>query len=374
MCCRQSPILTPPPDHEADIERDRSLEERARKELEGDGCPPCYPTGLGFPLKDTPDEGIISYWKSLPGTGRLILSAQLSDWKRFRSLQRKTFLAFQDKVRDRLRRNHPDPEQQSQLENWTEFQNYHLQKHMEFEKDVQDDKEKLAAARKKLEDIGAPGLELAEEVEIFEGRIKSGEIKLRQREVLLRWVEQQRVAMAAEQSTFGHADQSDGPKAIRKARGLDRPKRQPKHHSVLSPKRQQKPHSVLSPKQAGVSKSTSRKRSLRPQKRGGNVAQGAENATAAPRLNISRMPDVREHKPRRGKESTPLGPFRPQKVSKTARRGPKGKQAADANVKSQPKSSTDRARSKRRKSIHESAPVVVTTRSGRESKRPERFV
>jgi hypothetical protein len=38
--------LTPPIDSEEELEEARVLEFQARKELEDDGCPPCYPPDL----------------------------------------------------------------------------------------------------------------------------------------------------------------------------------------------------------------------------------------------------------------------------------------------------------------------------------------
>lgn len=60
----------------------RELEKHTRKHLSEDGCPPCYPADLGFPLHDIPDEyeKIVLDWRSLPGTGPFgELHAQYSD-------------------------------------------------------------------------------------------------------------------------------------------------------------------------------------------------------------------------------------------------------------------------------------------------------
>lgn len=46
---------------------------------------------------------------------------------------------------------HPDPEQQSWLENWIGFQDYHLAIQEDFEKEIMDHGKNLDAARKKLE-------------------------------------------------------------------------------------------------------------------------------------------------------------------------------------------------------------------------------
>lgn len=112
-----TPTSTPPPDHDSNIAKCRELEKHARKHLSKDGCPPCYPADLGFPLQDIPDdyEGIILYWRSLPGTGAMgELHAQYSDWKSFRCYQekirryhlhRQTFHVYLEEARDRFRRH-----------------------------------------------------------------------------------------------------------------------------------------------------------------------------------------------------------------------------------------------------------------------------
>lgn len=199
-----TPTPTPPPNSEAeDIEETRSHEKRARKALNEDGCPPCYPTDLKFPLQKIPEEyrRIVSYWESLTATGYVVLCAQLSDWRDFRGYQGrvrrhylhgKTFPDFQDKVRDRRRRYglkgdvslHLDPRLQNDLENWIEFQNYHLEIHEGLGKKIKVDREKSDAARKKLE-TGAAGLTCAEDVEIFNERVNYGESKLSQHQILL---------------------------------------------------------------------------------------------------------------------------------------------------------------------------------------------
>lgn len=312
---RQSPI-TPPPDPEADIARARGLEEQARNALLEAGCPPSYPTDLKFPLQNVPEKyKVISYWQSIPGTGRVVLTAQLSDWREFCDhqkrirqyyLQRNTFSVFLNKVWDRRRRHgfegdiclHLDPEQQSRLENWIEFQNYHLEIHEGLQREITDDREELDAAQKKLE-TGASGPEGAEEVEILEGRVKYGKRKLKQHDNLVQWIKQQRKAMAAEQAISIHA-----------TGGHDRPRTIPPPPSPGRRKRDQNPRSPLSPARSAVSKKPSRKRgSLRLQK--SNVAQVAENATAdlsAPRRS-KRIPNLGDKSSRcQGKHAAALFP------------------------------------------------------------------
>ena len=67
-----------------------------------------------------------------------------------------------NRVHDRRRKHglegdvclRPDPGQQTRLENWIEFQNYHLELHELEERATKDKREKLDAARKRLESSG----------------------------------------------------------------------------------------------------------------------------------------------------------------------------------------------------------------------------
>ena len=316
-----------------------------------------------------------------------MLCAQLSDWKKFRKfqgkirryyLQQKTFSHFEDQVRERRRRHkvegdvrlRPEPGQQSQLESWVEFQDYHLQRHEGIKKDIDNLKTKLDGARKEIEYADAAGLERAAlDAKIYQGRLEYAERRLGRHEILLRWIERERILMDSGPPISverDHDDQGGAPKAVRRASAPDRRNRRPKACSVLSPA------------QAGVLKPEPRKRNIRRQKK--RNVQEAEPAIVdlgAPQSSISRILDGRENEPRRASEEAPLRPFRPQRVSKV-------KRYADTNAKSPSATrlhgvgqerSPDRARSKHRQSLQrpQSAPVVVKTRSGRESRRLERW-
>ncbi|KAL9118737.1 MAG: hypothetical protein Q9187_004713, partial [Circinaria calcarea] len=78
--------MTPPLDEEEENEESRLLEAQGRKELENDGCPPCYPPDLEIPLQNPPEkyQPIIGYWQSFPGTGDVVLRAELSEWRKRR--------------------------------------------------------------------------------------------------------------------------------------------------------------------------------------------------------------------------------------------------------------------------------------------------
>lgn len=179
------------------------------------GCPPCYPPDLDFPLCNVPEKyEIISYWQSLSGTGLVVLTAQLSNWTKSHEFQkrsrqyyvpRRAFPMFIDGVCNRRRRHEleeyvyllPDPEQQSWLQNWIDFQNYHLNLHEDEERNTKNEKDKLEAARWRL---GTSG----EKMSILGGRVKYGESKLEEHSKMLRWIDQQRKEMVAEEAASAH--------------------------------------------------------------------------------------------------------------------------------------------------------------------------
>lgn len=384
---------TPPPDLEKEEEQDRFLEEQARQQLERDGCPPCYPADPAFLARDPPEQyrGTISYWGAFPSFEGGVLCAQWKDWKKFRDfqgktrryyLQRKSFAEFTKATRERRRRHHlegdvclhSDPGQQSRSENWIEFQNYHLHTHEELEKEVQVETENLDTARKKLEAASASETSHAAIcVKAYEVRLASARSRVELHGgILLPWIEQQRIAMVVAQHTTvddtgGHDVQID---AIRRAPTSNSQKRKPKTQSVLGPAR------------SAVSKPAPRKRSLQRQK--SETLWEAENVasdSSTSHNSISWTPNLQKSKPRSAKENAPLRPFRPQKVIKTAKKGPKSKRPADINANLRPASEpcttsqrnrTQRAQSTRWESAQEHPPKAFATRSGRKSRRPER--
>ena len=147
------------------------FEIQAREELKKDGCSFCYSSlveiGLSFCYPSELEDGlqnvlehykaIVSYWISQSHQHDVIFRAQLSDWRRFRLYQKrirhyyrqKRFSEFLDTVRKRHDKHNLgsnvhlrfDVRQQSTLENWTEFQDYHLQKHESLQKEREDLKE-----------------------------------------------------------------------------------------------------------------------------------------------------------------------------------------------------------------------------------------
>lgn len=171
----------------------------------------------------------------------MVLRAQLSDWRKFRIFQErvrayyrnKPFRHFEDVVRERRRHELCDDvrlllnsEQQSRLENWIEFQNYHLKRLEQFEEKRDDLKKELDDARKKADDAEAVRREL-----------KNSERDLERHKVLLLWIEQKRRTMESGYSTSAEEDKDDqdtASKAVRSTCTRDRRTRRPEASAVLS--------------------------------------------------------------------------------------------------------------------------------------------
>ncbi|KAI0183232.1 hypothetical protein EV127DRAFT_447591 [Xylaria flabelliformis] len=129
------------------------MEAQARQDLIDDDCPPCYPSHLEIPVRNPPPEyqAIVSYWRSLEGTGDVVLCAQRSDWRRFRDHQtwqrrrygERKFHRYVARATERRQRygmpGHVrflfERERQSQLETWTEYQDYQLIRHEALERE-----------------------------------------------------------------------------------------------------------------------------------------------------------------------------------------------------------------------------------------------
>lgn len=364
--------ITPPPDHEANIARARGLEAQARNDLLAAGCTPCYPVDLDFPVQNVSNKyDALAYYQSLGGTGLVPLRAQLSDWNGFCKyqsevrryyLQRKSFGTFEEKVRNRRRRHgyegdasfDPNPEIQSQLQNWIEFQNYHLELYERLESDLQNKKKALEAARKKLEIGATEDADMG--VEIFQGRVEVDETKIRQYKKLLRWIEQQRMTRVTKSTARIYA-----------------PRNGHRANSTTAPtfprcrKRIKTSSSPLDPVRSAVSKQPSIKRkSWRLSKLGALQSQSARYATLNSKVpdprRSKRIPELEAKASRHGKGRMPLRPFRPQKVSKAARTTTKANVPAAVKAKLQLTDWSNR-----------SASEVKKTRSGRQTRRPKRL-
>ena len=175
-----------------------------------------------------------------------MLTAQLNEWESFRACQIETrrhyvgrgrFHVLIDRMRD-CRRRHglddqvylsPDWKQQSRLQNWIEFQNYHLERHAEKELDLKKEMECLDAMR---QERGPKGSFTREEViGISEYRVGYSKRVLENYGKMLRWIEQQRKAMVAEQAEDEHkSPRNRSPPTL-----CGRRKKVQASHSQLSP-------------------------------------------------------------------------------------------------------------------------------------------
>lgn len=218
-------MTPPPPDSEEDLEEARVLEAQARRDLEAEGCPPCYPADIELPIVDPPAEfrSIIRYFEN----DGVYLCAQLSEWKRFcvnrgrsRSLEhegvflrrlpnahaqspsdpsymRVTFDQYVRGIRRRRERHElpgdvssiqPLLSQQGCLGNWMEYQDYAIKCLHGF----CEDKEELEKERDE-------GLAKGEESWPYERRMEYLERETEKHKVLMQWIEEQRLVMVREQ-------------------------------------------------------------------------------------------------------------------------------------------------------------------------------
>ncbi|KAJ2896231.1 uncharacterized protein MKZ38_005725 [Zalerion maritima] len=203
--------LTPPVDEDEKNEESRRLEAHARKELEDAGCPPCYPPDVDLTTRNVPQkfQAIVDYWLASLRTDDVVLCAQVSAYRKFladqlqtrRRFRNKCFGKYEDEVRERRRRYcllgdvHllPDSRQQSRLQNWVEFQNYHLKILELLETEQDESQQKLDDARKLASDRSAPAPECAGgDAEALEHILERAKRSIGQRKVLLDWIEQWR--------------------------------------------------------------------------------------------------------------------------------------------------------------------------------------
>ncbi|KAI0101719.1 hypothetical protein GGR51DRAFT_529083 [Nemania sp. FL0031] len=227
--------MTPPPDQEEADEETRQGEAKARRELEQEGCPPCYPATLEVPLRNPPDEyrGIVEHWESLSGWGGHILWQQRSDWRRFRNYQHwyrsrlpgEKFSRHMENVRERRRRHGlPDvdvdlclePKEQTLAQNWLEYQYLHLGFSEKREAKMEELARKIEAEREQsgsddattaIATVGGTIPETIDEItrtgwpssaQITASRLRGERLFAKRHKNLLRWIEMQRQAMDAD--------------------------------------------------------------------------------------------------------------------------------------------------------------------------------
>ncbi|KAK2738632.1 hypothetical protein FQN57_006950 [Myotisia sp. PD_48] len=139
-------VMTPPPDGPEDLEHDLDREKEAYKTLLAQGGIPSHPIELGFGVLECAGgyKDIISYWDQEHKADRLLFTTQLNEWNKFQSFQQKirqyhlardSFPIHQQRIHDRRVRHglhgtpsiHHDKDQQSKLDTWMEYQDYHYQ-------------------------------------------------------------------------------------------------------------------------------------------------------------------------------------------------------------------------------------------------------
>lgn len=281
-----------------------------------------------------------------------MLTAQLSDWEAFRKYQRKTrcyylprktFCDFEEELRDRRQRHgldadtsiRTDLEKQSQLQNWIEFQNYHLGLHELYERDLKKMMGELDAARENLETSRLKDLTV---VRFLETEVENRRSKLAEHEKMLGWIEQCRKAMAPDQ-VISLED------------------------SVVYHRQKKMPRSSLGPVRTAVCRKQLPQKSLRLRKRNltatGSVAVGLDGSRSS--LGLA---DAEDTFSRHDEDSTPHQ--RKNLHAQKARPSIMG----DTNPSPQLRPNSP---SKRRKASQYFALEGVTTRSGRVSRRPERL-
>lgn len=374
-------------------------EEKGHKLLTEEGCPPCHPCDASchpsnfpshpcddsFSAQDYPQQyrEILTYFDStiwLVGP----LYSQWVDWCEFRTDQKRVrhcdtqrFIKFTELVRERRRRcNLPEDvcprfnfKEQTRQENWVEFQDYHLRKDEDLEKDVEIESKHLDTATENLRVATGLDLKKAEndrETFIYRLRIATQKFE-RHKKFLLPWIERERIKMATAQSAT--AEEANG---IQKTLNPSASNGTPKARSVLN--------SV----QSAIFEHDSRKRGLRSQQP--ELSARSAEPTSDSRTSHSNTTQMRnlskKKETRKPRGSRSRRALHPQKVSRPVKREGKSKQQPkiDTSLRLSPQSRkgnwrkpTPRGRpSPPSTSVHQNLTEQFVTKSGRTSRRPPR--
>ncbi|KAK8230895.1 hypothetical protein HDK90DRAFT_527102 [Phyllosticta capitalensis] len=135
------------PDSEFAHQQDLEWEDMAREELQRCGCPPCCPSSFEYPYESPLGEleGLLGWWKArsvyYARGPNWVLRSQLVDWQRFcrwrdlvrpqpctRLSMRRYMNDLQERRNDRVELE-LDVSNQSRLQTWIEFQDFHHQMH-----------------------------------------------------------------------------------------------------------------------------------------------------------------------------------------------------------------------------------------------------
>ncbi|KAF2759764.1 hypothetical protein EJ05DRAFT_498967 [Pseudovirgaria hyperparasitica] len=296
--------MTPPLDEEEEYRDSCQREDKARKQLEAEGCPPCYPPGLEIHRSEhLPEDyrAIIEYWRSFPWSSGLPLCAQLRSWREFHAHQR---------LRRQLR-----PDQQSRIDRWNEFLSYQLAHYNNSES-------KLVGLKKELSEGSTP-----QDEDAIRRLIRYGERDLERHTIMLDWIRQ----MGREMELQAH------PAADVKA---------------VSSKR------ISTPKHVVSRPSLSRAAKLKQQQQPGSMA----DTTKTPNARQAPTTRRKKHSSRTGKQKNCDG------VESS-------KHASLLHEQSRPSKITKtQARAHRPMSPRIPDQQITTTRYGRVSRRPDRWV
>lgn len=323
---------------------------------------------------------IIEYWQSFSSTGDVVLCAQRSDWRKFRASQirvrgrygHERFNMFVDEVRERRRRHTLDkdvhllfdPQQQSQKQNWIEFQDYHLKHHERLRKKGDGLIKELDDAQRKVESTDSIGSEHAAQNErAIWRRLEYAERTLRWHEVILTWIERQRCTMALRSLTpvEDSYDQNPAPKAILRTSPRQHRSRRPDTFTVLGKVR--------------VSKYTLKTRSIQTQTFKAPKFKPLIVDLGVRTPSSTQEPPERRETKRRCAKNKQLGQVFPQRVSKADRFAHTSLKPRLWTQRPVAGKTQDVARSPHRRASQRSypAPVTVKTRSGRLSRPPVRW-
>lgn len=268
---------------------------------------------------------MISYWTSFPGTDDVVLCAQLSDWRRFRVFQRrirryyqnKPFSSFVDTARQRRQRHGLDGEshlrfdleQQSRLESWIEFQNYHLQRFEQLGRKRDERVKELENFRERSEDTGSTNAQrAAQDTESIRRGLEYAERNLEWHMVLLKWIEQERREMDTENSTMVK-DNDDEDVA---SRTLD--------STSIHNCHQKRPEAFAVLGNIRVSKAKSKNRNMRIDKsKAPEIGCAIKDSKPISQNSISQALKCREAKPQHVKENPPFRQLHSQRVSQEKR-------------------------------------------------------
>ena len=329
-------------------------------------------------------KDIVAYFTPPWESKDSIFIGQWRDWAHFRGFQRGvrkyylkrgTFHEFIDQVRARREKHGldgdvrllPEPDQQSWLENWVEFQNYHL---MEYEKiftRMDDERERIAEIER--ERGLPPGFNVEEGPFIVACKAKAN-----LENGMLQWIERQRRRVVEEQST-----------STRTAVRPDKQRRKPASTSSRLLRPRPNPRPQLGPVRSAVSKKTPKSGAQRRGRDAHSTVGKLAIKGNSPQSNPISTSDLQAPKPVQMTKTTslpPRHPVPPPGGTPTARRTARRKHASDFRANSpsigEPrrgsgKNGTARVRRQRPNPMPSPRTTVITTRSGRVSKRPERL-